>query len=288
MSYDDFNRIVIAGVGLIGGSVGKALKKSGFRGKIIGLGRRWSSLKNAIDAGAVDSATLDYPEALDDADLLLIGTPVDTIASIARDAIKFAKKGCIITDVGSTKAQLVTEIEELMPPDVYFVGAHPMAGSNSTGVGAASADLFRGSICIITPTESTNLDALNLVSELWQAMGARVAKMSPKEHDYLIGAVSHLTHAVASALAQVVGSIENESGKAIDFAGGGFKDTTRIAASDPQIWKGILMQNAGVVSSMLEKMEKELAEIRKILDNRDEQQIVEKLEQAKKIRESIR
>ena len=286
MSSDGFNRIAIAGVGLIGGSVGLAIKKSGFHGKIIGLGRRLSSLKKAIDVGAIDSATMDYAEALENADLLLIGAPVDTIAYIAKEAVKFAKKRCIITDVGSAKAQLVAEIEEFIPSDVYFVGAHPMAGSHNSGVEAANGDLFRGSICIITPTESTNSDALKLISDLWRIMGARVEIMSPKDHDFLISAASHLPHVVASALTQVVGNIRNERGKAIDFAGRGFKDTTRIAAADPKIWKGILMQNADMISPLLEKMEMELTEVRKALNDRDEQKIIEKLEQAKQIKES--
>ena len=288
MLFERVNRVVIAGVGLIGGSVGLALKRAGFRGRIVGLGRRWSSLKNAVDAGAVDSATLDYEEALGDADLMLIGTPVDVIPAIAREAIKHARSGCIITDVGSTKGQLVAEIEKLMPEDIYFVGAHPMAGSHKTGVAAADASLFEGSICIVTSTESTNPEAVNVVSNLWRTMGARVEFMSPQEHDFLIAAASHLPHAVACALIQVVAGVENHRGKAIDFTATGFADTTRIASGSPEVWKCILLQNADMVSSMLDRLEKELAEMRKVLDSRDEEKLVEKLERAKQIRDSIR
>ena len=288
MLFERVNRVVIAGVGLIGGSVGLALKRAGFRGRIVGLGRRWSSLKNAVDAGAVDSATLDYEEALGDADLMLIGTPVDVIPAIAREAIKHARSGCIITDVGSTKGQLVAEIEKLMPEDIYFVGAHPMAGSHKTGVAAADASLFEGSVCIVTPTESTNPEAVNVVSNLWRTISARVELMSPQEHDFLIAAASHLPHAVACALIQVVAGVENRRGKAIDFTATGFADTTRIASGSPEVWKGILLQNADMVSSMLDRLGKELAEMRKILDSRDEEKLMEKLERAKQIRDSIR
>jgi prephenate dehydrogenase len=208
MLFERVNRVVIAGVGLIGGSVGLALKRAGFHGRIIGLGRRWSSLKNAIDAGAVDSATLDYEEALSDTDLMLIGTPVDVIPAIAEEAIKHAQSGCIITDVGSTKGQLVAEIEKFMTDDIYFVGAHPMAGSHKTGVAASDPSLFEGSVCIVTPTESTDSEAVALVSELWRTIGARVETMSPQEHDFLIAAASHLPHAVACALVQVVAGVE--------------------------------------------------------------------------------
>lgn len=287
-SFERINRVVIAGVGLIGGSVGLGLKRAGFHGKVIGLGRRWSSLKNAIDKGAVDSATLDPAEALSNADLLLISTPVDVISTIAREAIMNARRGCIITDAGSTKGQLVAEIEKFMPEGIHFVGAHPMAGSHKTGVAAADASLFEGSVCIVTPTESTNPEAVDVVSELWKTLGARVERMSPQDHDFFIAAVSHLPHAVACALIQVVAGVENHRGRAIDFAATGFADTTRIASGDPQVWKGILLQNADMVLSMLDKFEKELVEIRKAIGNKDEDKLIEKLERAKRIRDSVR
>ena len=287
-SFEHINKIVVAGVGLIGGSVGLALKRAGFHGKIVGLGRRWSSLKKAIDAGAVDSATMDYKEALSDADLLLIGTPVDVIASIVKEAIKYVKKGCIITDVGSAKGQLVAEIEKLMPDGIYFVGAHPMAGSHRTGVEAADAFLFDKTTCIITPTESTNPETLEIASNLWRTMGARVEIMSPQEHDFLIAAASHLPHVVACALIQVVTGVESPAGRAIDLAATGFADITRIASGSPELWKGILLQNADMVSSMLGRFENELADMKKALDERDESKIMEKLEQAKRLRDSFR
>ena len=287
-SFDEINRIVIAGVGLMGGSVGLALKRARFHGRIIGLGRRWSSLKNAVDAGAVDSATLDYEEALNDADLLVICTAVDVMPSIVEKAVKHIPEGSVLTDVGSTKGQLVAEMEKLVPDGIHFVGAHPMAGSHKTGVSAADAALFDGSVCILTPVESTNPGAVDLVSELWKQMGARVEIMSPQDHDFLIAAASHLPHAAACALIQVVTGVENERGKAIDFTATGFADATRIAAGDPKIWKGIFLHNADMVSSMLSRLEKEIADIRKALDDRDEQKLMEKLERAKQIKDSIR
>jgi len=283
---ENIDRIVVAGVGLIGGSVGLALKRIGFKGKIIGLGRRWSSLKRAIDAGAVDSVSMDFDEALKDADLLVIGTPVDTITEIAKEAVKYTPKGCIITDVGSTK-KLVNEIEKLMPDGVYFVGAHPMAGSHKTGVDSADSHLFEKSTCIITTTESTNPEAVDTVSEMWRMIGARIYKMSPEEHDFLIASASHLPHTVACALVNVVSNAENHQGRAIDFSATGFADMTRIASGSPEIWKGILLQNADMVVSMLGKMELELAEFRSLLETKNEEKLAEKLNWAKHIRDSI-
>ena len=285
--FDRVGRIVIAGVGLIGGSVGQALKRAGFPGEVVGLGRSWSSLNKALAARAVDSATLDFAEALSGADMLLICTPVNVAPAIAEEAVKHTRDGCIISDVGSTKRRVVADVEKLMHKAVHFVGAHPMAGSHETGVMAADATLFEGSICIITPTESTNPEAVDAVSELWRTVGAQVERMSPGDHDFLIAAASHLPHVVACALIQTVAGVGNNRGKALDFAATGFADATRIAAGDPELWKSILMQNANMVSSMLERIERELAEVRNLLNSGDEERLMEKLEQAKQIRESI-
>lgn len=282
------NKIVIAGVGLIGGSVGLALKKAGFQGKIIGLGRRWSSLKQAIDVGAIDSAEMDFAVALKDADILLVSTPVDSILQIVREAIKYIPKGCVISDVGSTKSKLVDEIESLIPDGVYFVGGHPMAGSHKIGVDSANAGLFNKSLCILTPTKSTSDDTLNLISELWQGIGASVEIMSPEEHDFLISAASHLPHTVACALTRVVFNAKNNRGSAIDFAATGFADVTRIASGSPEIWKGILLQNAEKVISMIEMMESELDEFKAMLEARNGDLLIERLNQAKHIRDSFR
>ena len=265
-----------------------ALKRSEFHGEIIGLGRRWSSLKNALDAGAVDSATLDYAEALKDADILLICTPVDIIPAILEKALEHAQSGCIITDVGSTKSQVVAEVEKLIPEGIHFVGAHPMAGSHKTSVAAAYASLFDDSVCIVTPTESTDPEAVDVVSELWKLMGAGVETTSPEEHDFLVAAASHLPHAVACALVSVVAGVQGAERRAIDFTGTGFADTTRIAAGSPDVWKGIFLHNAGMISSMLEETEKELAEMRELIASGDGEKLLRKLERAKQIRDSIK
>ena len=282
------HRIVIFGVGLMGGSVGLALKRAEFHGEVIGLGRRWSSLKNALEVNAVDSATRDYSEAFRGADVLFICTPVDIIPSILEKALEHTQSGCIITDVGSTKGQLVAEVDKIMPEDVHFVGAHPMAGSHKTSVMAAYASLFDNSVCIVTPTESTNPHAVDVVSELWKLMGARVEITSPEEHDFLVAAASHLPHAVACALVSVVAGVESPNQRAMDIIGTGFADATRIAAGSPEVWKGIFLHNADMISSMLERIEKELAEMRELIASRDGEKLLKKLERAKQIRDSIK
>ncbi len=285
---ENINCIAIAGVGMIGGSVGLALKRAGFKGRIIGFGRKWSSLKHAIDAKVVDSIEMDISEVMKDADMLIIATPVDVIAELAKKAIKYAKKGCIITDVGSTKSKLVKEIESFIPDHIYFVGTHPMAGSHKTGVDYAYASLFERNLCIITPTESTNKDAMHIVSDMWQSLGAIIKLMSPEEHDFLISAASHLPHIVAYALVLVAFNVENQQGRAIDFASTGFADVTRIASSDPELWSGIFFQNSEMIISMIDKMNSELTEFRSILEFKDRSALLEKLIYIKQIRDSFR
>lgn len=288
ISFENMNKIVIYGTGLIGGSIGLALRRADFKGKIVGLGRRWSSLKSAIDLGAIDSATMDFSEALECAGLMIICTPVDTIVSIAKEAVKFASDGCIITDVGSTKKQIVAEIEEIMPDNLYFVGAHPMAGSHKTGIESANAFLFKNAISILTPTGSTNYDALNVVSSLWKSMGAFVKFLSPEDHDLFVAAVSHAPHVLACVLTQVVSKVEKGDENAITYSSSGFADMTRIASGSPDIWKGIMLQNADMISMILEKIEKELSEFRGILNGKEELKLMEKLKQAKQIRDSLK
>ncbi|MBD3182426.1 prephenate dehydrogenase/arogenate dehydrogenase family protein [Candidatus Poribacteria bacterium] len=286
--FKSIDNFVIIGVGLIGGSVGLGLKKAGYAGKITGLGRRWSSLNNAIEMGAVDSATLDFNEALRNADMVLVSTPVDIIPSMVIKAAEYTPDECIITDAGSTKAFIVSEVKSSILNAGRFIGAHPMAGSHKSGVTASCTDLFHNSRCIITPTDSTPPPNMDTVIEMWKMLGAQTEIMSPEEHDFLIAAASHLPHVTACALTRVVSAIENSKGKAIDFAATGFADTTRIAAGSPEIWAGILQQNSVMVSQMLEKIEKELASIRKNLDSGDLDAIYEILQNARKIRNNIK
>jgi prephenate dehydrogenase len=284
---DNFKNITILGVGLIGGSLGLALKKHKFLGTIMGLGRRLSTLEIALEKGAVDRITLDFAEAAESADIVIISTPVELIAPMAEQVAKYAKDGCIITDVGSVKRMPISIIEGFLPENLHFVGAHPMAGSEKSSVVAARADLFENALCILTPTEKTNPKALKMIESLWRTVGAKITVISPTEHDFLIAAASHLPHLTACLLSQTVGDIRNSAGNALDFTATGFADTTRIASGSPEIWKGIFMQNADMLIPMIEQLMANLEAFKKILADKDEAQLEKILTQAKKVRDSI-
>jgi len=285
-NFKNIKNITILGVGLIGGSLGLALKKYNFSGSIMGLGRRLSTLEMALKKGAVDKITLDFAEAIEPADIVVISTPVELIAPMVEKVAKYAKDGCIITDVGSVKRMPISIIESFLPENLHFVGTHPMAGSEKSSVVAARADLFENALCILTPTEETEPKALEMIESLWRTVGANVTVMSPKEHDFLIAAASHLPHLTACLLTQTVGDIRNSAGNALDFTATGFSDTTRIASGSPEIWTGIFRQNADMLIPMIEQLMANLEAFRKILADKDEAQLEKNLKKAKRIRDS--
>ena len=295
--FADFNQIrniTILGVGLIGGSLGLALKAKGFRGEITGLGRRMQTLDIALERGAVDSATTDFHAGVHDADLVVIGIPVDLISEMVQRIAEIRTsdpRPLLITDVGSIKGQIVEEIESFLTVPEYghlhFVGSHPMAGSEKASVAAARPDLFDSAKCILTPTDNTHPQALKLVTDLWQSVDAQVCHLSPTEHDLLIAGASHLPHLIASILTNTVGKIGNDKAKALDFAATGFRDTTRIAAGSPQIWRAIFMQNARSLLPMIDSTIENLTQFKTLLENQNDLEIERILAHAKTLRDTL-
>ncbi len=286
----EIRRITIWGVGLIGGSLGLALKKNGFQGQRVGLGRNIGRLENALQQDAVDSVTTDLAEGIQGSDLIVLCTPVKLIPMLVIRIIETVgrqKKHIVITDVGSTKSLLVqsveTQVREVPSSGIYFVGGHPMAGSHETGVDAARADLFQNAKFILTPTKHTNVDALHLVKNLWEFVGAKPYLFPPGVHDQLIGAASHLPHLIASILANSVANVETPNGKALDFTATGFRDTTRIAAGSPELWTSIFTQNADVLLSLVDAFAKNLNEFRSFLETYNHAEIERVLLEAQNI-----
>lgn len=235
-----FNRITIIGVGLIGGSIGLAIKKRRVAEEVIGVFRRKPTLKKALKRKAVDRAVMSIKDGVKDADLIILATPVSAIPSMAREAVKYAKRNAVITDVGSTKKWIVDKIEGQLACSkrgLFFIGSHPMAGSEHAGVGFARADLLNGSPCIVTKTAKTSAAALKKIAGFWKALGAKVSVMSPAAHDKSVSLISHLPHIVAFGLAGAAPI------KELKYAAEGFKDTTRVALSDPRLWADIFLSN---------------------------------------------
>lgn len=267
-------KVSIIGVGLIGGSLGLALKKKGLASKIVGIGRRETSLREALRVGAVDEITLDLKEGVSEADLVVLAVPVGSILKIGREIVPHLKQGAILTDVGSTKEEIVRTLGILTKD---FVGAHPMAGSNESGVAKATASLFEKATCVITPTGKTSKKALNVVENLWKKVGARVVKMSPETHDFLVAITSHLPHLAASSLVSLAA---REKEKIAPLIATGFKDTTRIASSDPRLWSDIFLSNKEMVLSALKEYKEILSEWEELIREEDQEGIRLKFGQA--------
>ena len=265
-------RITIWGVGLIGGSLGLALKKNGFQGQRVGLGRNIGRLENALKHDAVDVVTTELVEGCRETDLIVLCTPVALVPMLVRRITEFVDTrhhGIVLTDVGSTKSMLVERVEAQLQEQrvdaLSFVGGHPMAGSHETGVEAARATLFENATCILTPTENTDADALELIKNLWEFVGGVPRLLSPETHDLLIGAASHLPHLIASILTNTVANVEIENSKALDFTATGFRDTTRIAAGSPDLWTDIFTQNSDVLLSLIDDIIENLTEFKTLL-----------------------
>ena len=265
-------RITIWGVGLIGGSLGLALKKNGFQGQRVGLGRNIGRLENALKHDAVDVVTTELAEGCQETDLIVLCTPVALVPMLVRriiESVGTQDHRIVLTDVGSTKSVLVEAVEAQLQEhgaDVLsFIGGHPMAGSHETGVAAARATLFEDATCILTPTEDTDAGALKLIKNLWEFVGGVPHLLSPETHDLLIGAASHLPHLIASILTNTVANVEIENSKALDFTATGFRDTTRIAAGSPDLWTGIFTQNKDVLLSLIDDIIENLTEFKTLL-----------------------
>jgi len=278
-----FKKIAIIGVGLIGGSIGEAVKKRRLAGTVVGIGHRASSIDEAIARGAIDKGTLDAVKGVAGADLVIIATPVCLIPGFGKKVSRSLKKGCIVTDVGSTKSSIVGQLEKSMPAGVDFVGSHPLAGSEKRGVVSAREDLFKGSVVIMTKTKKTDKAALKKLGSFWKSLGAgRIVIKSPEEHDRIVAQISHLPHIAAAAL------VNSASDESLEFASTGFKDATRIAASDPGIWRDICVTNRKEIVRALDNYVRNLAKMKKLVKDGSGAKLRRELERSRARRESLR
>ena len=282
-------RVAIVGVGLIGGSIGLALRERGLAEEVIGIGRRASSLEAAQRKGAVNRTTTNLVSGVAEADLVVVATPVDAIADTVR-AVAAAGPRATITDAGSTKAQICRDLRTPSPYSEvaattagipHFLGSHPIAGDHRTGPEHARANLFEGRVVVVTPEDHTPPGLVERVTEFWESIGAEVVLLSPEEHDRALAATSHLPHLIAAAL---VGSTPEEW---LRLAGTGWGDTTRIAAGDPQLWTQIFSQNRAAVLDALRRFEHQLTAFDEALREGDPATLTLRLQEAKRIRDAL-
>ncbi len=248
-----FNKVTIIGVGLIGGSLARALKAKELAGSIIGWGRSRTTLDQALALGVIDQIGGSLAGSVKDADLVVLATPVGTFEQIVREAGPLLKPGAILTDVGSVKGSLIKMIEDALAPGAHYVPAHPIAGREKSGVAESTGALFQGRRCILTPTAKTDPAALAAVRETWTVVGADVNIMDAGMHDSIFAAVSHLPHVAAFAMMSAVSELKTGSEDYIQFSGAGFRDFTRIAASSPEMWRDVCLMNRSNLIAMIDR-----------------------------------
>jgi prephenate dehydrogenase len=271
-------RMSIIGVGLLGGSIGLAVKSGAMPAHIIGYGHRPEKLKRAKELGAIDEIAGSCRQAVRDSDLVILCTPVGLFEQVMDEVAGVLSPEAIVTDVGSTKRSVIHLAEKLLPDSSHFVGSHPMAGSEKRGVEFARADLFQGARCILTPTERTSPAATEQVDQFWQKLGMRTSRMSPDEHDRIVCDVSHLPHLLAAAL------VAMQEPAALPMAGSGFLDTTRIASGDGALWRDILQDNRDNVMDSIRRFREQLDHVQGLLDPAQHEALASWLDDSARIR----
>ncbi|HEY7317856.1 MAG TPA: prephenate dehydrogenase/arogenate dehydrogenase family protein [Candidatus Binatia bacterium] len=261
-----FRRMVVVGVGLIGGSLALDARKRGLVGEIIGVGRGEANLRFAKRQGIVDRYVTTEADIPEDTDLLMMATPVQTTVALTKEFLPHLGSGCVISDVGSVKAEIVRGMEKLLPSTIPFVAGHPIAGGEQWGARAAKADLFLGHRCILTPTKRTDAVALRKIASLWRKVGAKVEMMDPETHDRVLGIISHLPHVLVYALVNALARTQVHGVDLKRYCAGGFKDFTRIAASRPELWRDICLMNRGALGQSLGAYIKNLEQLKRWIE----------------------
>ncbi|MDF7801702.1 prephenate dehydrogenase [Pontiellaceae bacterium B1224] len=280
------NNIAILGLGLMGASLALGLKKRGFGGEIVGYARREETRFLALENGVVDAVYAEPQAAVRNADIVVVCVPIWSIAQLAEEIIGALKPGAVVTDVGSTKSELLKTLEPIFKSsEACFVGSHPIAGSEKTGLDAGNPDLYEGRLTIVCPSNETSETAELLVSNLWKAAGSEVVEMSPDQHDAMLASTSHLPHMVAAALARSVAN--GDPSKKAGFCGTGFKDTTRVASGSADMWVDIIDTNRSALEAELDRFHEELQGLIQILRSGNGDDIRKWLEDAADDRNEI-
>lgn len=280
-------RLAILGVGLIGGSLAQALKRADMCKSVVGYGRNEDKLKKAVDLRVIDEYQLRAADAVQDADLVVIATPLSSNAGLFAEIVHSLSEETVITDVGSAKAIVVEAARDKLGPHfANFVPGHPIAGKEKSGVDASSVDLFEDHIVILTPGQETNIHALAKVTAMWEATLADVVTLSVEHHDAVLAATSHLPHLLAYALVDCLAKMQ-ESEEIFQFAAGGFIDFTRIASSNPEMWHDICFFNRQSLLDVLDRFDDHLMEIRKAIEENNSEKLLQIFSRAKDARDGV-
>ena len=279
-----FDRVAIIGIGLLGGSVGLALKARGACGTVVGVGRSRSSIEAGLEVGAIDEAAADLPQAAEGADLVVVCTPVGSVAGIIAEMESSLDENCVVTDVGSTKQSIVVAVEQLRRAASKFVGSHPLAGSEKKGVRHASATLFESATVFLTPTPSAEQGAKDITRRMWEHLGGRTVEVEPAVHDHIVAQTSHLPHVVAAMLVAGLRTLPEEYA---GLTGKGFLDTTRIASSDPEMWADICLDNAAEIRHAMARLRNDLDEFDLYLDEGEYEKVLQFFGSMKALRDSL-
>lgn len=280
-----FKKVVIAGVGLIGGSLGLALTRRQLAAEVVGVDPDSENLTLAVELGAIHRPGV-LAEALAGADLFILATPIGVTLGVLEMARPYLTPGTVVTDVGSVKGRLIERAEGMLPPGVHFLGGHPMAGLEVAGVAGAKEDLFEGASYILTPTEATDTRVITLLKKLIQGLGAKPVELDYREHDRAVAIISHLPHLLAATLVNTV-SAEQTPELLLKIAAGGFRDTTRIAASNAAMWRDILLTNQEMVLEAVRQFRLQLEEMEQAIEEFNQEDLVTTLERARDVRASL-
>ena len=283
-----FNKVCIIGCGLIGSSIARAIRKNHLSSKIVSSNRSDSVNKKVIELKIVDDSSSDTKKMAEGSDLIIIATPLSSYEDIISKIKNSLKSGTILTDVGSVKGKVISLIEKNIPKNVSWISSHPIAGTEESGPEAGFSELFENRWCILTPSKKANDKDIKLLETFWKKMGSKVDIMDAKQHDYILSITSHIPHLIAYNIVSTTLNVQDKrESDVVKYSAGGLRDFTRIAASNPIMWRDVFIQNKRNTSNMIDSFIANLEDLKKAIENEDGKKLEAIFTKTKKIREEI-
>lgn len=287
-SKPHYETITLIGIGLIGSSLAHVIRREGLAKRIVVSTRSAETLKRAEELGLGDVYVSDIGKSVEDADLVIVSVPVGSSESVAKAIAPFLKTGAVVTDAGSTKASVVAQMQPHVPAGVHFIPGHPIAGTEKSGPDAGFAELFQGRWCILTPPEGTDKGEVEKLGRFWEACGSKVDTMDPEHHDLVLAIVSHLPHLIAYNIVGTADDLQTVTeSEVIKYSASGFRDFTRLAASDPTMWRDVCLHNKDAILEMLARFSEDLAALQRLIRWGDGEGLFNLFTRTRAIRKSI-